>query len=443
MSSFARALHAPRSRELGLLLIVAAVVAVGFTAVLGARFDRISTTSLWYAGAFLALLGIAHLALRIALPAADPVLMPAAAFLCSLGIIEIYRITPTLARDQAIWLAVGVGGFIGVLMLLPDVAVLERYRYLIGVGSLALLVVTIVSSYATGTVINGARVWIRIGGLQMQPAEFAKVGLVVFFAAYLREKREVLAQRRRRLIGVGLPQLRELLPLLAVLVGGLALLAAMNDFGTSLLFFGVFLTLLYLATARALYVGVGLAAFALGAAVVYTLVPRVGVRVDTWLNPWKDVAGAGYQSVQAIYTIADGGLFGTGLGRGYILNANGSKVVPEVQTDYISAALFSELGFVGAVVLVLCYLLITYRGLRVASLAGDWFSKLLAAGITATFAIQAILILGGVVRVLPLTGITLPFVSYGGSSLISNWLALALLLSISNRESLRVGETAA
>ena len=443
MSSFARALHAPRSRELGLLLIVAAVVAVGFTAVLGARFDRISTTSLWYAGAFLALLGIAHLALRIALPAADPVLMPAAAFLCSLGIIEIYRITPTLARDQAIWLAVGVGGFIGVLMLVPDVAVLERYRYLIGVGSLALLVVTIVSSYATGTVINGARLWIRVGGLQIQPAEFAKIGLVIFFAAYLREKREVLSQRRTRFAGIGLPQLRDLIPLIAVLLGGLALLAAMNDFGTSLLFFSVFLTLLYLATGRALYAGVGLAAFAAGAFAVYAVVPRVAERVDIWLNPWRDVSDAGYQSVQAIYTIADGGLFGTGLGRGYILTANGGKVVPEVQTDYISAALFGELGFVGAVVLVLCYLLLTYRGLRVASLAGDWFSKLLAAGITTTFAIQAILILGGVVRALPLTGITLPFVSYGGSSLVSNFVALALLCSISDRERRRIGETQA
>ena len=432
----------PRTREAGLLVLVGLIAAVGFTAVYSARSGALSTGSLKAAGALFALLLLAHAALRIAAPRADPVLLPIAALLNALGMIEIYRIRPSTAWDQAIWLTVGVGAFIAVLMLVSDYRVLERYRYLFGIGSLGLLVLTIIFSYSTGTIINGARVWIRLGSFSIQPGEFAKIGLVVFTAAYLREKREVLAQRGNRILGVGLPQLRDLLPLAAVLGGGLALLALMNDFGTSLLFFSVFLAMLYLATSRGFYVAVGLGAFAAGAWVVNATVPRIGARVDGWLNPWPHAQdNRGYQIVQSLYTVADGGAFGTGLGRAYLITENGATVVPALTTDFIYDSIAAELGFVGATALVLCYLLFTYRGLRVAALAGDWFSKLLAAGLTATLAIQTIIILGGVTRLLPLTGITLPFVSYGGSSLVSNWIALALLCLISHRTAERVGDT--
>ena len=340
-------LRSSRNRELGLLLLVAAVVAVGFTSVLVARSGVVSTLSLTYAAAFLGLLGIAHVALRIALPDADPVLLPAAGLLVAVGIVEIYRLDPTRARDQAIWLAIGVGCFIVVLAALDDYRVLERYRYLLGVASLATLAATIISSYATGTVVNGARVWIRVGGLSFQPGEFAKLGLVLFMAAYLREKRELLASRERRVLGVGLPQFKHLFPLLLMVGGALALLVLMNDFGTSLLFFGVFLAMLYLATSRLIYVVGGLAVFALGAYLSYRLVPHVADRVDIWLHPWQDVYGSGYQSVQALYAIADGGAFGTGLGRGYLLTTGGQPVVPAIQTDFIYAAIANETGLAG------------------------------------------------------------------------------------------------
>ena len=426
-------LRSSRNRELGLLLLVAAVVAVGFTSVLVARSGVVSTLSLTYAGAFLALLGIAHAALRIALPNADPVLLPAAGLLVAVGIVEIYRLDPTLARDQAIWLAVGVGCFIALLAVLSDYRSLERYRYLLGVASLGALALTIASSYVTDTVVNGARVWIRVGGLSFQPGEFAKVGLVLFMAAFLREKRELLASRERRVLGIGLPQFKHLSPLALMGGGALALLVLMNDFGTSLLFFGVFLAMLYLATSRLIYVVGGLTLFVVGAYVSYRLVPHVADRVDIWLHPWTDVYGSGYQSVQALYAIADGGAFGTGLGRGYLLTNGGEPVVPAIQTDFIYAALANETGLAGVSALLLIYLLIVQRGLKTASLAGDGFSKLLAAGLTIALGLQAFLIVGGIVRAAPLTGITLPFVSYGGSSLVANWVALALLCAISDR----------
>ncbi|HMG99267.1 MAG TPA: FtsW/RodA/SpoVE family cell cycle protein [Gaiellales bacterium] len=429
----AAGLRSSRNRELGLLLLVAAVVAVGFTSVLVARSGVVSTLSLTYAAAFLALLGVAHTALRVALPDADPVLLPAAGLLVAVGIVEIYRLDPTRARDQAIWLAIGVGCFIAVLAALSDYRVLERYRYLLGVASLLALAATIVSSYATGTVVNGARVWIRVGGLSFQPGEFAKLGLVLFMAAYLREKRELLASREQRVLGLGLPHFKHLSPLALMVGGALALLVLMNDFGTSLLFFGVFLAMLYLATSRLIYVVGGLLVFALGAYLSYRLVPHVAERVDIWLHPWADVYGRGYQSVQALYAIADGGAFGTGLGRGYLLTNGGQPIVPAIQTDFIYAAIANETGLAGVAALLLVYLLVVQRGLKTASLAGDGFSKLLAAGLTIALGLQVFLIVGGIVRAAPLTGITLPFVSYGGSSLVANWVALALLCAISDR----------
>ena len=205
------------------------------------------------------------------------------------------------------------------LVLLPDFRVLERYRYLCGALALALLAFTILSSYATGTVINGARVWIRVGGLSFQPAELAKVLLVLFLAGYLRERRELLAQTPTRVLGIGLPPLRQLAPLLAMLGAALLLLVAMNDFGTSLLFFGVFVALVYVATGRVAYAAIGLAAFAGGSALAYQVAPQVAERVSIWLDPWKTSRSSGYQIVQSLYTVADGGLFGSGLGRGYIL----------------------------------------------------------------------------------------------------------------------------
>jgi cell division protein FtsW (lipid II flippase) len=424
-----------RNRELVNLIFLAVLTVAGFTAVLVARSGEISSTSLVYAGLFLALFLVAHVALRMRLPQADPYLLPLVGILASLGLCEIYRIRPALARDQALWIAIGVLVFVAVLVLLPDFRVLERYRYLCGALAVGLLALTILSSYATGTVINGARVWIRVGGLSFQPAELAKVLLVLFLAGYLRERRELLAQTPTRVLGIGLPPLRQLAPLLGMLGAALLLLVAMNDFGTSLLFFGVFVALVYVATGRIAYAVIGLGAFAGGAAVAYRIAPQVAERVSIWLDPWKTSRTSGYQIVQSLYTVADGGLFGSGLGRGYILTGAGRPVIPEVQTDFIYSAIAGELGLAGAAALLLCYVLIAYRGFKIASRAGDGFSKLVATGLTLTLSLQAFLIVGGVVRVVPLTGITLPFVSYGGSSIVSNFLLLALLLAVSDRAS--------
>jgi cell division protein FtsW (lipid II flippase) len=428
-------LRTARNRELVNLVFLALLTLCGFTAVLVARSGAVSSTSIVDAAAFLGLFGVAHATLRWRLPQADPYLLPLAGILASLGLCEIYRIRPSLALDQALWIAIGVAAFVTLLVLLPDFRVLERYRYLCGAIAIGLLAVTILSSYATHTVINGARVWIRVGGLSFQPAELAKIFLVLFLAGYLRERRELLAQTPTRILGIGLPPLRQFAPLIGMLGAALLLLVAMNDFGTSLLFFGVFVSLVYVATGRAAYAIVGLLAFAGGSVIAYEIAPQVAERVTIWLDPWKTSQSSGYQLVQSLYTVADGGLFGNGLGRGYILAGNGRPVIPEVQTDFIYSAIAGELGLAGAAALLLCYVLIAYRGLKIASRAGDGFSKLVATGLTLTLSLQAFLIVGGVVRVVPLTGITLPFVSYGGSSIVSNFLLLALLLAVSDRAS--------
>jgi cell division protein FtsW (lipid II flippase) len=426
-------LHSPRNRELGSLVLVALLTAAGFTSVLVARSGAISTESLVYAGAFIGLFLVAHVAVRMLIPAADPSLLPIVALLAAIGLTEIYRISPALARDQAMWMAIGVTAFIVLLVVVRDYRVLERYRYVLGFVTVGLLAMTILFSYATGTVINGARLWIRVGGLQIQPAEIAKLTLVLFLAGYLREKRELLAQSSWRVLGLRLPPLKHLGPLLVMWGAAIGLLILMNDFGTSLLFFGIFLAMLYTATGRAAYSVVGLVSFCIAAYVAYHAVPHVGERVHIWLNPWKDASGAGYQIVQSIYAVADGGIFGTGLGKGVILyNDSTRSIIPAVQTDFIYSAIASELGLAGAAGLMLLFLLFTYRGFKIASVAGDGFSKLVAAGLTIAFALQAFLIVGGVIRLIPLTGITLPFVSYGGSSILANFLLLALLLAISD-----------
>ena len=320
------------------------------------------------------------------------------------------------------------------LAALSDYRVLERYRYLLGVASLAALAATILSSYATGTVVNGARVWIRVGGLSFQPGEFAKLGLVLFMAAYLREKRELLASRERRLLGIGLPQLKHLSPLALMVRRGAGAARADERLRHLAALLrrvpGDALPRHQPAHLRRRRAG-GVRARRLLSRIASC--PHVADRVDIWLHPWQDVYGSGYQSVQALYAIADGGAFGTGLGRGYLLTNGGQPVVPAIQTDFIYAAIANETGLAGVAALLLVYLLVVQRGLKTASLAGDGFSKLLAAGLTIALGLQVFLIVGGIVRAAPLTGITLPFVSYGGSSLVANWVALALLCAISDR----------
>ena len=416
-------------RELWNLGWVGGLTAIGFLSVYTARQNEISSASLTYAAVFLGVFGLAHIGVRAGLPNADPWLLPLAALLCALGLTEIYRLSPTLARDQSVWVVIGLLGFLGMVFLVRDHRRLEPYTYLLATTAVGLLVVTM----AIGTTINGAKLWLRFGGVQVQPGEFAKLLLVVALASYLRDRREVLTMAHRTVMGVGLPAARHLGPLALMAGISLGVLGVMNDLGTALLLFGIYLSMIYVATGRHLYTVLGLGIFAAGSWAVYHNVAHVHERFQVWLDPWSHPHTTGYQIIQSIEAIADGGIFGTGLGRSLQVLNHGQTIIPAVQTDGIYAAWADETGLAGAAGLLLIYLLFCYRGFKIAAVADDGYSKLLACGLTFAFGLQAFLIVGGIIRLIPLTGITLPFVSYGGSSIVSNFVMLALLLMVSNR----------
>ena len=418
-----------RNRELGLIALAVLITTAGFAAVQLARAEEFSSSPLVAALLFAFAYFVAHAVVRVVLPDADPYVLPITAVLTAIGLIEIYRISPELARDQGIWMLLGLGLFVAVVIAFRDIRRLEELKYTCGAVAVGLLLLTI----TLGASVNGARLWIRIGGLQIQPGEFAKILLVIFLAGYLRERREVLAAPTRRVLGVGIPALRHALPLLLLCGISLVLLVAMNDLGSSLLFYVIALAMIYIATGRLLYVGAGLGLFALGALGAVQLTSHVQSRIEGWLDPWAVEQTSGYQIAQSIYTIADGGVLGAGFGRGLILNSAGGTIIPYAQTDFIYSVIANEMGLVGAVAVVLLYLLLAWRGFRIATSADDGFSKLLAAGLATTIAFQVFVIVGGVIRLLPLTGLTLPFVSYGGSSVTANFAIAGLLLCISQR----------
>jgi cell division protein FtsW (lipid II flippase) len=411
-----------RNRELLNLLVVGILTGLGFASVYIARSEVVSPQSLTYAAFFLGLYLVAHVVARITVPHADPYLLPLAGFLTAVGLTEIYRLNPDDAFRQGLWVVIGVALFALTLFALrEDFRRLESYKYVIGLVALVLLVMPALPGI--GREINGARLWVGAGSFQFQPGEFAKILMIVFLAGYLREKREVLAQGRLKDFG----------PLLLIWGGAMAVLVQTNDLGSGLLYFGIFLAMLYAATGRFVYVAGGMGLFLAGSAFVYQVVPRVQERVLIWRDPWPYAQDEAYQLVQSLFAIAFGGFAGTGLGRGTFTNSDGAFLIPYLNTDFIYAALAHELGLVGIAAVLLVYMLFVSRGFRIAMLANDGFSKLLAAGLTFSFALQTFIIVGGVLRLIPLTGITLPFVSYGGSSLLANFVLLAGLLLVSNR----------
>jgi cell division protein FtsW (lipid II flippase) len=415
-----------RNRELANLVVVGILTAVGFASVYIARQSVVSAASVSYALIFLGLYLVAHAAARIAVPAADPYLLPLTGLLTAVGVTEIYRLRPTDAFRQGMWIAVGVAVFsLTLIALRRDYRVLENYKYLFGLGAVALLVLPAVPGF--GQTINGARLWVKVGPLQFQPGELAKIAMIVFLAGYLREKREVLTQGRLKDFG----------PLLVIWGATMLVLVETNDLGSALLYFGIFLAMLYVATGRLLFSALGMLLFLGGAAAAYKLVAHVRERVDIWLNPWSDVHGKGYQIVQSLYSIGNGGFPGTGLGRGTFTTTSGTQLIPYVNTDFIYSALAQELGLIGVSAILLVYMVFVLRGFRSSLLAGDGFSKLLAAGLTFAFALQTFIIVGGLLRIIPLTGITMPFVSFGGSSIVANFLLVAGLLLVSDRANAR------
>jgi cell division protein FtsW (lipid II flippase) len=427
----------PRNRELLFLVVVGVLTAIGFASVYIARKAEVSAASLTYAGFFFALYLAAHLMARYAVPFADPYLLPIAGLLTAVGLTEIYRLNPDDAFKQGFWIVVAVGLFsVALFLLARDYRRLESYKYLFGLGAVALLVLPILP--VIGETINGARLWVHFGPLEFQPGELAKIMLIVFLAGYLREKREVLAQGRLKDFG----------PLLVIWGMAMLVLLETRDLGGGLLYFGIFLAMLYVATSRIAYVAAGLGLFLVGAWGVYQVTPHVRERVTIWLHPWTDhkvycPSAAthfdlrqncqSFQLVKSLYSIANGGYVGSGFGKGTVTDTTGHPIIPFAKTDFIYSVTAQELGLVGAAALLLVYMVFVLRGIRIALLTQDGFSKLLALGLTFGFALQTFIIVGGILRLIPLTGITLPFVSYGGSSVVANFLLLAGLLLISNR----------
>ncbi|MDP8943612.1 MAG: FtsW/RodA/SpoVE family cell cycle protein [Actinomycetota bacterium] len=416
-----------RTRELFGLVPVSLLVTAGFTAVLLTRTSEVHNLTLTYGAFFLGLCVFAHLFVRARLPDADPYLFPLAALLAAFGLVMIYRIDEELARQQAQWFVIGLALFCATIIFLRDHRALERYRYTIAAASIVLLFLPRLP--VIGGITNGAYLAIDLGPIQFQPAEFAKVGIVIFLASYLGDVRDVLVRGR-------FPRLspKHFGPLLVIWGASMLMLIVIRDLGSSLMFFGGFLALLYVATSRASFVVAGAALFLGGAALIKNQVGHVQERVDIWLDPFDPgvVDKEGYQVAQSLFAQADGGLFGQGFGQALLALPNGGQILPAAHTDLIYALIVNELGLFGASAVVLVCLLFAARGFKTALLATDGFGKLLATGLTAVFALQVFVIIGGVTRVIPLTGVTLPFISYGGSSVVANLILLALLLIVSD-----------
>ena len=425
-----------RNRELATLLLAGLVASTAFASAWISGLATIDYGWLPWAALLGGIFLIAHVVARWTVPDADPTLLPLVALISAIGLVFVYRIEPQDGRRQLVWIAVGVAAFAFVLVWLRyDYRVLERYKYVFGVSAIVLLMLPSVPGL--GQRVNGVKLWVDVGPLRFQPGEIAKIFLVIFLAGYLRDKREALARGRLKDFG----------PLLAIWGAAMLVLVQTSDLGSALLNFGIFLAMVYAATGRVSYVLAGLALFAGGSALLYDSLGRVQQRVTVWLQPWTDekvhcsVNGLleyrqncdSYQLVKSLYSIANGGYGGTGIGRGTFETVDGTPLIPYLQTDFVYSAIAQELGLIGAAAVLLLFLALVARGMRVALVAHDGFSKLLAAGLTFGFALQTFIIVGGVLRLVPLTGITLPFVSYGGSSVVSNFVMLALLLLVSHR----------
>jgi cell division protein FtsW (lipid II flippase) len=431
----------PPRRGVELLLTgFAVLIAVLAYASVGLAVDgRIPSGTAGYGLGLGVLFLLAHLAVRRVAPYADPLILPCVALLNGLGLVVIRRLDFAAveratqlgnqvpsgeAPRQLIWTAVGVVAFAAVLVVVRDHTRLQRYTYT--AAALGLVLLLLPALPVLGQTINGARLWIRVGGFTVQPSEAAKLLLIVFFAGYFVAKRDVLSLASRRVLGLDLPRARDLGPVLLAWAASLAVLIRGKDLGSSLLFFAIFVVMLYIATERTSWVVIGVGLFAAGAYAAYFLFAHVRRRVDTWLDPFADPDRAGYQLVQSLFGFGTGGLTGTGLGEGR------PGVVPFASTDFIMAAIGEELGLVGVMAVLLLFGLIVERGMRAALSCRDSYGTLLAAGLSFALGLQVFVIVGGVTGLIPLTGVTLPWLSYGGSSIVANWALVALLLRISD-----------
>ena len=413
----------PRWLELVLLAFPILLLAVGLTTIELARGDAPDSTDQAQVAALAIALFAVHFWLTLRYPSADQVVLPAASMLAALSMVMVARLEPDLAMRQALWVGVGSAALLGTLVILPGVSWLRQYRYTWAALGLALVLSTFVFGIDPND--SGARLWLGFGGVHFQPSEVLKILLVVFFAAYLDDYRELLTLSSVRVGPLSLPPLPYLTPLLLMLALALGLVVMQRDLGAALLLFGLFLAMLFVATGRITYVAGSLAIFVLGADLLYRLFSVVKIRVETWQDPWATASTTGYQLVQGLTALAAGGVFGAGLTYGY------PEYVPAVHTDFMIAAIGEELGLAGSLGVVGLYVVLVHRGLRIAIQTGDSFATLLAAGLTSVVGIQALVILGGTLKLIPLTGVTLPLLSYGGSSVLANYVLLGLLLAVS------------
>jgi len=437
-----------RNTELGLILL--ATVITGGTYVLASlgSTNSVPADIGTFLGLVLALLVVAHIATRRLAPNADGLLLPLAGLLNGLGYVFIARVdnvscwppwdppgdSNCLAGLQATWTLLGIVGFVGTLLVVRRTRMLERYRYTAALAGLLLLLLPLAP--VIGREINGSRIWVSFGPVNFQPGEFAKIALAVFFAGYLIEKRELLAVASFRVGPLMLPDPKHLGPVVVAWAASVLVMVFERDLGSSLLFFTLFMVLLWVATERVAYLVVGSSLFAGGAWLAWMRFSHVQRRVDVWINPWEDPKDAGFQILEAAFSLASGGITGTGPGLG------DPGKIPKAETDFIFAVIGEELGLLGASAVIIAFVLMVGAGLRIAIRAEDGFEKLLATGLTTLLGVQSFIIIGGVIRLLPLTGVTLPFVSYGGSSLVANYVLLALLLRVSDETSKRVARQA-
>ncbi|MGH3672568.1 MAG: FtsW/RodA/SpoVE family cell cycle protein [Pseudonocardiaceae bacterium] len=429
-----------RGLELVMLAFAAIVVTTALVLVELNQPQGLTRSLLYEGAAYLALFTAAHVAVRVLAPYADPLILPCVALLNGLGLVFIHRLDladEALAASvgdpvpvgnvphQIAWTALGLGFFVVVLVVVRDHRTLARYGYTCGLIGLAALALPGLLPSAVSEV-NGSKIWLRLGGFTIQPGEFAKILLMIFVAAFLVTKRDLFTTAGRKVLGMELPRARDLAPLLVAWGLSLGVLVLEKDLGTSLLFFGIVLVLIYVATERAAWLVIGLIFFLGGAVASDMLFSHVQRRVTAWINPFSDYDGAGYQMAQSLFGLGTGGVFGTGLGAGR------PDLVPEAHTDFITAAIGEELGFVGLAAVLFTYLLVVMRGMRTALTVRDTFGKLLATGLAFAIGLEVFIVVGGVTKLIPLTGLTAPFLAYGGSSLLANYILVALLLRISH-----------
>jgi cell division protein FtsW (lipid II flippase) len=432
-----------RSTELVMLVFALAVVLLAYVAANLGLSDKLPSGPLLYIIVYAILMLVAHVAVRRFAPFADPLLLPLAALLNGLGIVMIYRLQESgrngnpgnpvagllasATKTQLLWTGVGIVLLVLVLAVITETRVLQRYTYTLGALGLVLLAIPALLPASHSTV-NGAKVWIIFGGLSVEPGEFARLALAVFFAGYLVSKRDVLALAGRRVAGIDLPRARDLGPVLAAWVATLLVLIFETDIGTAALFFGMFIAMLYIATQRVSWLLIGVLLFLFGTFITANLFHHVMERFTVWLHPFQgsNPTGIAYQPVQALEGLAYGGLFGTGLGHGQ------PYYTPLVQSDFIFSAFGEELGLVGVMALLIVFGLLVQRGLRAAIAVNDPFAKLLVGGLSFVLALQVFVIVGGISGLIPLTGVTTPFLSQGGSSLVASWILIGLLVRVSD-----------